>query len=236
MTNVYVKNVVMNPSLSNVSYNGGIGGIVAQPRPEELAAEREAHVAPTPLQVEHVQAASRDRSLFATTNHGVPLIAATANPGVLKGAGVVPTKAAGTVEPRPPAEEHALPTPQSAPVQGEREEPPPAAPQVEREAAPPVEREGAHPAAPQVEPRSAAWQATTRSAASRSAKRRKREEIAAKFRAAPVIAHRGPFFMLILRYLMRLPGIDGPGNFQAKPPARLVIRIRERSSPAKEKG
>jgi len=155
ITSVYDKNVVMNPSLSNVSYNGGAGGIVAQPRPEELAAEREARVAPTPLQVEHVQVASKDRSLFATTNHGVPPIAATANPGVLKGVGVVPAKAAGSVEPRPPAGEHALTTPQSAPAQGEREGPHPAAPQVERETphptAPQLEREVPSSTAPQFE-------------------------------------------------------------------------------------
>jgi WXXGXW repeat (2 copies) len=126
ITNVYIKNVTVNQTINNVSYNGGAGGIVAQPRPEELAIAREAHVAATPVQLQHVQAATKDRSLFASTNHGAPPIAATMNPGVLKGSGVVPAKASGSAHPQPlphpvtplqaehavPAAPHPVPPPQ----------------------------------------------------------------------------------------------------------------------------
>ncbi len=131
ITNVYVKNVVVNQTINNVSYNGGAGGIVAQPRPEQLVAAREPHVAATPVQVQHVRAASKDRSLFVSTNHGAPPIAATVNPGILRGPGVVPAKAAGSAHPAPaphpapqPAE-HALPTPHPA-LQPQAEHPAPA--------------------------------------------------------------------------------------------------------------
>jgi WXXGXW repeat (2 copies) len=128
ITNVYVKNVVVNQTTTNVSYNGGAGGIVAQPTPEERAAARETHIAATPVQRQHVQAASKDRSLFASTNHGAPPIAATAKAGVLKGPGVVPAKAAGSAQsqpkphPVPPPAEHALPAP---PSQAEHPQPAP---------------------------------------------------------------------------------------------------------------
>jgi WXXGXW repeat (2 copies) len=109
ITNVYVKNVVVNRT-TTVSYNGGPGGIVARPTPEQqLAAARETHIPPTPAQRQHVEAASKDRSLFASTNHGAPPVAATASPGALNGPGVVPAKAAGSAPPHP--EQHALPIP-----------------------------------------------------------------------------------------------------------------------------
>jgi len=150
ITNVYIKNVTVNQTIDNVSYNGGAGGIVAQPRPEELAIAREEHVAATPVQLQHIQAASKDRSLFASTNHGAPPIAATANPGVLKGPGVVPAKASGSAHPQPlphpvllPQGEHALPAaPHPAPPpQGER-----SAPTVPRAAPPPQAEHAVRPA------------------------------------------------------------------------------------------
>jgi hypothetical protein len=89
ITNVYNQTVVNN-NTNNVSYNGGTGGTTAQPTAQELAAAKERHVGPTPLQVQHVQAASKDPAFFASKNHGVPAVAATARPGVFKGPGVVP--------------------------------------------------------------------------------------------------------------------------------------------------
>jgi WXXGXW repeat (2 copies) len=128
ITNVYVKNVVVNQTTTKVSYNGGAGGIASRPTPAQLAAAGETHIAATPMQRQHVQAASQDRSLFVSTNHGAPPIAATAKPGVLKGPGVVPAKAAGSTQPQPtpphtgiPAG-HALPVP---PPQAEHPQPAP---------------------------------------------------------------------------------------------------------------
>jgi hypothetical protein len=99
ITNVYTKTVIVNNTINNVSYNGGAGGTMARPRPEELEVAREQHIAATPSQVQHAEAASKDRSLFASTNHGAPPVGATASPGVFKGAGVVPAKAAGSAQP-----------------------------------------------------------------------------------------------------------------------------------------
>ncbi len=50
ITNVYVRYVVVNQTTNNVSYNGGAGGIVAQPTPAELALARQTHIAATPAQ------------------------------------------------------------------------------------------------------------------------------------------------------------------------------------------
>ncbi len=55
-----------------VSYNGGDGGIASTPSREELAAAQEQHIAATPLQKRHVQAASMNRDLLASQNHGQP--------------------------------------------------------------------------------------------------------------------------------------------------------------------
>ena len=92
VTNVYNKTVINNTTVNNVSFNGGNGGIKAQPTAQELAASNEQHVAPTALQTQHEHAASTNRALFASVNHGTPAIAATAKPGVFTGAGVVAPK------------------------------------------------------------------------------------------------------------------------------------------------
>ncbi len=59
-------------AVSVVSYNGGTGGAASTPTNEELAAAREPHVAATPLQKQHVRAASMNRELLASANHGQP--------------------------------------------------------------------------------------------------------------------------------------------------------------------
>ena len=78
VTNVYNKTVVVNNNVTNnhVSYNGGTGGIQAQPTRQEQAALREQHVAPTSEQQAHVQAAQADRSQLASVNGGRPQTAA----------------------------------------------------------------------------------------------------------------------------------------------------------------
>jgi hypothetical protein len=89
--NTYVdKTVINNVTVSNhVSYNGGTGGVTAQPTAAERAAENEHHVAPTALQTQHEHAASQNHALLASVNHGKPAIAATAKPGQFTGQGVV---------------------------------------------------------------------------------------------------------------------------------------------------
>jgi YXWGXW repeat-containing protein len=94
VTNVYNKTVIVNnTTVNNVSYNGGNGGIQARPSPQEEAAARERHEAPLPAQAQHQQAASQNKQLFASVNHGRPAVAATARPSDFHSA--VPAKAAG---------------------------------------------------------------------------------------------------------------------------------------------
>lgn len=88
ITNVYSKTVVVN-NTTNVSFNGGPGGITAQPTPAELAATNERHVPPTAAQVQNVQAAAKDPSLSLNSNHGHPAVAATAHPAQFSGPGIV---------------------------------------------------------------------------------------------------------------------------------------------------
>jgi len=92
VTNVYNKTVINNTTVSNVSFNGGNGGITSQPSAQEKAWSQEPHTPPTALQTQHEHTASTNRGLFASVNHGTPTVAATAKPGVFSGAGVVAPK------------------------------------------------------------------------------------------------------------------------------------------------
>jgi WXXGXW repeat (2 copies) len=94
--NTYVKTVtVVNvTTVTNVSYNGGSGGTVAQPSKADLAYAREAHRPPTDDQARHVRAAATDPAFRAAENHGRPAVAATARPSDFRGPGVVPAHAA----------------------------------------------------------------------------------------------------------------------------------------------
>jgi WXXGXW repeat (2 copies) len=94
VTNVYERRVeVRNPS--RVSYNGGDGGINARPTAEEERYSREPHREALAGQRQQERAASRNRALFASQNHGRPAIAATARPGEFSGRNVVRAGAAG---------------------------------------------------------------------------------------------------------------------------------------------
>ncbi len=92
VTNVYNRTVVVN-NVTHVSYNGGTGGVVARPTPQEMAAERETHQPPLAAQQQQMQQAERNPQLRATVNHGRPAIAATARPGDFHSA--VAARAAG---------------------------------------------------------------------------------------------------------------------------------------------
>jgi hypothetical protein len=97
ITNVYNKTVVNNITVNRVSYNGGSGGVQAQPTAVELAAAHAHHLPPTAAQQQHVQAARSNPALRASANHGNPPIAATPRPGVLSGEGVIAAKHTDTV-------------------------------------------------------------------------------------------------------------------------------------------
>lgn len=82
--NTYNQAVVQNTGLSRVSYNGGAGGVTAQPTPEERLAERDQHRAATPLQTRHEQLASTNRAQLASVNHGTPSMMATPRAAAFK--------------------------------------------------------------------------------------------------------------------------------------------------------
>jgi hypothetical protein len=52
ITNVYTKNINVNQSVTNIAYNGGPGGVRAQPTPAEVAASHEHRIPPTSVQVQ----------------------------------------------------------------------------------------------------------------------------------------------------------------------------------------
>jgi hypothetical protein len=87
--NTYNETVVNNVTVNKVSYNGGSGGVAAVPTPRERAAAQEPHVAPTPMQHQHVQEAARNPALAVKANGGHPAIAATPRPAAFNAPGVV---------------------------------------------------------------------------------------------------------------------------------------------------
>src|SRR5579871_3988347 len=77
--NTYVNNTVINNvTVNRVSYNGGAGGVPAQPTATERAAMHEAHVPPTPVQRQHFTEAVKNPARSANADGGHPTIAATA--------------------------------------------------------------------------------------------------------------------------------------------------------------
>jgi hypothetical protein len=117
ITNVYDSPVTNNTTVNHTSFNGGPNGVVAQPTATEIAASKQQRVAPTPAQATNVRAASHTESAFASINNGKPTVAATAKPGELKGAAVVPAKAVGGPMPVPSAAGPAA-TPEAKPAPG----------------------------------------------------------------------------------------------------------------------
>ncbi|HMD41703.1 MAG TPA: YXWGXW repeat-containing protein [Candidatus Acidoferrum sp.] len=114
VNNTYNTTVVNNTTTVNrTSYNGGTGGVTAQPTAAEQATANEPHLAPTAVQAQHQQAASTNRAMLASENHGTPAVAATPKPGAFSGPGVVAahpvaatangTKTAAMQNDRPPS-------------------------------------------------------------------------------------------------------------------------------------
>jgi len=71
----------------HTSFNGGTGGLRAQPTASERSAMAEHHVEATREQTAHHEAASHDRSQLASVNHGRPANAAMSRPKAAAGAG-----------------------------------------------------------------------------------------------------------------------------------------------------
>jgi len=111
VTNVYSEAVVNNTTINHISYNGGSGGVRAQPSQADRIAEHEQHREPTNVQVQHVQMAASHQELRALENHGHPPIAAAARPAEFSGPGVLPAHGAPAPAPRP-AEQRPAPQPQ----------------------------------------------------------------------------------------------------------------------------
>jgi hypothetical protein len=95
VTNVYVNRSVVVNNESHVAFNGGEGGVATRPTAAEESVAREPHQAALSTQTQHEHAASQNRALFASANHGAPAVAATARPGEFSGHNVVGAKAAG---------------------------------------------------------------------------------------------------------------------------------------------
>ncbi len=79
---------VNTTTINRVSYNGGPGGVRAEPTAVERQAMSERHVEATQMQMQHQNAAAENRAMFASENHGRPAIAATPQPGAFNQPGV----------------------------------------------------------------------------------------------------------------------------------------------------
>ena len=91
--NVYSQTVTAR-NMNRVSFNGGAGGIAARPTAAEMTAAHARHIGPTAAQTAQVRAASGNRQLYASVNHGRPPVAATAKAGQFGGRGAAPARAA----------------------------------------------------------------------------------------------------------------------------------------------
>ena len=85
MRNFYRSNVFNNMSHSRASYNGGVGGVHAQPTRGEVANAHFSRMGPTPMQMRHEQMARQVPSQRASVNGGLPRIAASPAPGIFNG-------------------------------------------------------------------------------------------------------------------------------------------------------
>lgn len=90
----YNRNVTYNTNINRVSYNGGRGGLMARPTPQDQLAARDRHMQPLAAQQQQVRMASRSRVLRASVNHGAPAIAATPRAGAFGANGVVRARGA----------------------------------------------------------------------------------------------------------------------------------------------
>ena len=124
--NTYNETVINNVTVNRVSYNGGAGGTRAIPTAQERTAAQEQHVAPTPVQHEHIQQAAANPALLARNNGGRPAMAATAHAGPFNAPGMGGAHAAPTPQAGKPYAANrgygngARPSPYAAPAQAQR--------------------------------------------------------------------------------------------------------------------
>ena len=131
---------------NRISYNGGHGGIVAQPTQAQIAVGREHHYPMTSVQTQHVNVAAQNRNYLATVNHGTPAVTSVAKPLAPNNrpAGFTPVKSTDRVPVQhgaPAPQQHAAPAPQqhAAPAPQQHAAPEPqqhAAPAPQQHAAP----------------------------------------------------------------------------------------------------
>jgi hypothetical protein len=105
--NVYVDRsvVVNNAGAARVSFNGGQGGTTARPTARDQQVAQVRHIPPAATQMQNRQAARTNPQLRASTNHGRPVVAATARPGDFTSHAVA-AKSAGGGGWHPPANPH----------------------------------------------------------------------------------------------------------------------------------
>jgi hypothetical protein len=96
VTNVYNKTVIVNDrTANNVSYNGGQGGVKAQPTPQQISYQHEQHTSALAAQIQQEHLASQNRENFASVNQGKPAVAATARAGDFGSHSAIPARSAG---------------------------------------------------------------------------------------------------------------------------------------------
>ncbi|HET7841341.1 MAG TPA: hypothetical protein VFM21_07035 [Terriglobia bacterium] len=95
VTYVYNKTVINNVNETRVSYNGGSGGVTAQPTQQEAAAVQQRRSGPIHEQQRQIEVAHTNPQQRATVNRGRPAVAATAKPGAFSGGAVVQARSAG---------------------------------------------------------------------------------------------------------------------------------------------
>jgi hypothetical protein len=78
--NVYVNRTVVNGNGGRTSFNGGNGGVHAEPTAEQRRYAGEHHIGATSMQREHVLAASRDPGQRVSANGGKPKTLAADRP------------------------------------------------------------------------------------------------------------------------------------------------------------
>lgn len=109
VANAYSQSVVNATPFNHVSFNGGNGGVSAQPNAQQLAVAHAPHTAPLAVQMQHIQTAGANRAMLAVQNQGRPPIAATSRPAVFNGAGVVASR--GAVAPAAVTQQRAVGAP-----------------------------------------------------------------------------------------------------------------------------
>ena len=93
VTNVYNRTVVVNEN--HTSFNGGEGGVKAEPTAQERAVEHEQHTPALAAQTQHEHMASQNKGNFASENHGRPAVAATAKAGDFSSRSAISARSSG---------------------------------------------------------------------------------------------------------------------------------------------